>query len=81
MSNKLHKPGENSKATLDRQRKHKKSITVIDEVPDRILDDVIESAAAVVDISMKKDDLIEAAESLDLSTKGTKAELVARINA
>ncbi len=77
-----HKPAENSQATTDRQGKHKRAMTIIDEVPDRIPDDVIGSAAAlVVGMSMTKADLIEAASALDLSTKGTKADLVARINA
>jgi len=73
---KLHKPAEQSKATLQRQGKHIK-------VKDKPIKEpvVLAKQEPLADMDMLKDELIEMAAALDLSTKGTKAELVARINA
>ena len=69
MSIKQHKPGENSQATLNRQGKHVKDKPA-----------TAEPTAKLVNMDMTKKELILAADALDLSTKGTKTELVERIN-
>lgn len=40
-----------------------------------------EAIKVVADISMLKAELVELAESMNISTKGTKAEIVEKINA
>jgi len=71
---KLHKPGENSIATLTRQSKHTK--VKAEPKPTKTPD----KPTRVVDMSMKKPELVEIAKTLNLSAKGTKAELITRIN-
>ncbi len=74
MSNKLHKPGENSQATLNRQGKHirvKDKPSTTEVIPEQPL----------VNMEMTKKELELAADALDLSTKGSKIDLVERINA
>ncbi len=98
MSNKLHKPGENSQSTLTRQGKHTKvkdkPMTAteirnrsaeygrkhIEPLQKAILQPIIDRAKSLVNMDMTKKELKLAADALDLSTKGTKAELVERIN-
>ena len=74
---KLHKPGENSVATQLRQGKRKKTTPSPVLTPKQAID--IEFGPRA-DISMLKAELIKIAESMELSTKGTKTELVERIN-
>jgi len=72
MSNKLHKPGANSQATLNRQGKHTKVKPAPEAIP--------EPTAPIVNTDMTKKELKQAADAMGLDTKGNKAGLVDRIN-
>ena len=61
--------------SADYGRKH------IEPLQKAILQPIIDRAKSLVNIDMLKKELQLAADALDLSTKGTKAELVERINA
>ena len=74
---KLTKPALNSQATLNRQGKHAKGTPM--EITGTV--DITQKPAITADMSMKKDELLKMAQDARLDTKGTKADLVARINA
>ena len=78
MSNKLHKPGANSQATLNRQGKHTKTKDKPTSSPPVDKETIPE--APVVTTDKTKKELKQAAEELGLSTKGNKITLVERIN-
>lgn len=73
MSNKLQKPGENSQATLNRQGKR----TKVKNKPKT----AEPTEQPLVNMEMTKKELELATDALNLSTKGTKVDLVERINA
>lgn len=74
---KLHKPAENSTSTQIRQGKHKKPLSKVIFNPDQVLKVEIRPE---VDITMKKAELVAIAENMEISTKGTKQQIIDRIN-